>query len=379
VLKNATVVIDRGRITAVRETNPGEKGIPAAGLHLYPGMIDAGSILGLIEIDSARETRDHAESGDFQPDLRALTGVNPDSELIPVTRSNGILSVLTRPTGGVIAGQSAVINLAGWTPKDMAVADPLGLHIELPGGVPGIGRGSPFGVASRAVLRKQREAKIKQLRELFGMAVRNPAGNPRLEALAPYARGEKPVIIQASRREEILEALKLADELKIKIILSGGIDAWKVAEDIKKRDIPVILGPVMSLPYENTDPFDAPYTCAAKLHAAGVRFCLRSQGDSNTRNLPYQAAMAVAYGLPPEEGLRAVTLYPAQILGVADELGILRAGKRANLVITNGDILQATTQVVGSFIDGKPYAAEDKQTRLYERYRERIREYKSNR
>jgi imidazolonepropionase-like amidohydrolase len=379
VLKNATVVIDRGRITAVRETNPGEKGIPAAGLHLYPGMIDAGSILGLIEIDSARETRDHAESGDFQPDLRALTGVNPDSELIPVTRSNGILSVLTRPTGGVIAGQSAVINLAGWTPKDMAVADPLGLHIELPGGVPGIGRGSPFGVASRAVLRKQREAKIKQLRELFGMAVRNPAGNPRLEALAPYARGEKPVIIQASRREEILEALKLADELKIKIILSGGIDAWKVAEDIKKRDIPVILGPVMSLPYESTDPFDAPYTCAAKLHAAGVRFCLRSQGDSNTRNLPYQAAMAVAYGLPPEEGLRAVTLYPAQILGVADELGILRAGKRANLVITNGDILQATTQVVGSFIDGKPYAAEDKQTRLYERYRERIREYKSNR
>ncbi|MFQ3650146.1 MAG: amidohydrolase family protein, partial [Gemmataceae bacterium] len=379
VLKNATVVIDRGRITAVRETNPGEKGIPATGLHLYPGMIDAGSILGLIEIDSARETRDHAESGDFQPDLRALTAVNPDSELIPVTRSNGVLSVLTRPTGGVIAGQSAVINLAGWTPKEMAIADPLALHIELPGGVPGIGRGSPFGQASRTVLRRQREAKLKRLRELFGMALRNPTGNPRLEALVPYARGEKPVIIQASRREEILEALKLADDLKLKIILSGGIDAWKVTDELKKRDVPVILGPVMSLPYERSDPFDGPYACAAKLHEAGVRFCIRSLGDSNTRNLPYQAAMAVAYGLPPDEALRAVTLYPAQILGVADELGLLRAGKRANIVITTGDLLQATTQVIGSFIDGQPYAAEDKQTRLYERYRERILEYKKNR
>jgi imidazolonepropionase-like amidohydrolase len=378
-IPNATVVIDRGRISAVREASEEDKGIPANGLHIYPGMIDAGSILGLIEIDSARETRDHAETGDFQPDLRAATGVNPDSELIPVTRSNGILSVVTRPTGGVIAGQSAVINLAGWTPRDMTVADPLALHIELPGAVSGIGRGSPFGMASRAVLRKQREAKLKQLRDLFEMAARNPASNPRLEALAVYARGEKPVIIQASRREEILEALKLADELKIKIILSGGLDAWKVADELKKRDVPVILGPTLSLPYESTDPYDAPYACAAKLHKAGIRFCIRSTGDSNTRNLPYQAAMAVAYGLPPDEALRSVTLYPAQILGVADELGLLRAGKRANLVITTGDILQATTQVVGSFIDGKPYAAEDKQTRLYERYRERIQEFKESR
>ncbi|MGL4550982.1 MAG: amidohydrolase family protein, partial [Gemmataceae bacterium] len=199
---------------------------------------------------------------------------------------------------------------------------------------------------------------------------------PRAEALAPYARGEKPVVVQASRREEIVEALKLADDLKLKLIISGGLDAWKVADELKKRDVPVILGPVLSLPSEQGDPFDAPFTCAAKLHEAGVRFCLRSTGDSNTRNLPYQAAMAVAYGLPPEEGLKAVTLYPARILGVADQLGELRAGKRANVVITTGDILQATTEVVGSFVDGRPVPAESKQTRLYERYRERVREAK---
>jgi imidazolonepropionase-like amidohydrolase len=285
-----------------------------------------------------------------------------------------VLTVLTRPTGGVIAGQSALINLLGWTAPEMAMVDPLALHIELPGGGPGIGRRTPVGVASRTVERKMREAKLKRLREMFKAAQREGAANPRLEALVPYARGAKPVIVQANRREEIMEALKLGDELKLKLIISGGLDAWKVADELKKRDVPVILGPVLALPAEQGDPYDAPYACAAKLYEAGVRFCLRSTGDSNTRNLPYQAAMAVAYGLPPEEGLKAVTLYPARILGVADQLGEVRAGKRANLVIATGDILQATTQVLGAFVNGKPVSADSKQTRLYERYRERIKE-----
>src|SRR5207248_3314186 len=170
---------------------------------------------------------------------------------------------------------------------------------------------------------------------------------------APYARGDRPVIIQAHRQEEILEAIKLADELKIKMILSGAIDSWKVAKELKKRDIPVIVGPIMTMPGERYDPYDAPYVCAAKLHQAGVRFCIRSSGGSNTRNLPYEAAMAVSYGLPPEEGLKAVTLYPAEILGVAGQLGSIEPGKRANLVLANGDILQASTQVEAIFIDGK--------------------------
>jgi imidazolonepropionase-like amidohydrolase len=349
-------------------------------------MIDAGSVLGLIEVDSARETRDHAESGDFQPDLRASTGINPDSELIPVTRANGVLAAVTRPTGAVIAGQSALIRLSGWVPGEMALVDPLALHVELPGGFPGIGRGSPFGRAATTVLRRTREAKLKKLRELFKQALTYDAGrraspdgptNPRLEALAPYARGEKPVVIQASRLTEIREAVKLADELKIKVVISGGLDAWKVAGDLKKRDIPVLVGPVLTLPAERYDPYDAPYACAARLHAAGVRFCIRSKGDSNTRNLPYEAAMAVSYGLPPEEGLKAVTLYPAQILGVADQLGSIERGRRANLVLTNGDMLQASTQVVGLLVDGKPLAPTSKHTRLYERYRGRLAEVRS--
>jgi imidazolonepropionase-like amidohydrolase len=197
--------------------------------------------------------------------------------------------------------------------------------------------------------------------------------------MLPYARGEKPVLVTAYRKPELLDALKLADELKIKVILSGATDAWKVADELKKRDVPVIIGPVMAMPQEKDDPYDAPYANAAKLHKAGVRFCIRSTGSSNTRNLPYEAAMAVSYGLPPEEAFKAVTIYPAEILGVADQLGSIETGKRANLVLANGDLLQPSTQVLGLFIDGKPLEPTSKQTRLYEKYRERLKEVKDGR
>src|SRR5439155_4878534 len=260
--------------------------------------------------------------------------------------------------------------------------DPLALHVEFPAAFPMFTGDPTMPMVGRAIAKKQREEKVRRLKELFQQAVAyddarkqspDKPVNPRLEALVPYARGKRPVVIQANHKQEILDALKLADKLKLKVILSGAIDAWKVAGELKKRNVPVIVGPLMTLPQELYDPYDAPYACAARLHEAGVKFCIRSGGGSNTRNLPYEAATAVSYGLPPEEGLKAVTLYPAQILGVADQLGSIETGKRANLVLTNGDILQASTQVLALFIDGKPIEPTSKQTRLYERYRERLR------
>jgi imidazolonepropionase-like amidohydrolase len=162
--------------------------------------------------------------------------------------------------------------------------------------------------------------------------------------------------------------------LKLRLILSGGAEAWKVTDELKKKDVPVILGPVMAPPRDAGDRYDSSYSAAGKLHAAGVRFCIRSGGSNNVRNLPYEAAMAVAYGLPPEEGLKAVTTYPAEILGVADRLGDIAAGKRANLVLATGDVLQPTTQVLSVFIDGRPYEPTNKQTRLYDKYRQRLTE-----
>jgi imidazolonepropionase-like amidohydrolase len=418
-LPDATVVVDKGRITHIlrgalvenartsRDSNTArgvvlsDQGkmfvlavpsdttiINAAGLHLYPGMIDAGTVLGLTEMGSARETHDFSEGGDFQPDLRASIAINPDSELIPVTRANGVTTVVTRPVGSIVAGQSALINLAGWVPREMALVDPLALHVDFPPEVP-IFTGNPTApLVGRAIARKQREEKIRRLKLLFEQALayeqaRTQNGatptNPRLEALVPYAHGQKPVVIQAYRKQDIVEALKLSDELKIKVILGGATDAWKVAGELKKRDIPCIVGPILTMPQEIYDPYDAPYACPARLHEAGVRFCIRSDGGAHTRNLPYEAAMAVSYGLPPEEGLKAVTLYPAEILGVASQLGSIEPGKRANLVLANGDILQASTQVQSIFIDGKPLEPTSKQTRLYDRYRERLREVKEGR
>jgi imidazolonepropionase-like amidohydrolase len=393
-MPNATVVIEQGRIRAVGQNGsavipPQATLIPAEGLHLYPGMIDAGTVLGLAELESARETNDFREGGDFQPDLRASIAINPDSELIPVTRANGVTTVVTRPTGSVIAGQGALINLAGWVPREMAVVDPVALHVEFPAALPFFSIFDPTQPPlARTLARRQRDERVRRLKELFSQAVAYDEGrkrapsspaNPRLEALVPYARGQKPVIVQAFRKPDIVEALKMADDLKLKVILSGATEAWRVADDLKKRDVPVIVGPVMAMPQEREDCYDAPYANPAKLHAAGVRFCIRSEGASNARNLPYQAAMAVSYGLPAEEGLKAVTLYPAQILGVADQLGTIEVGKRANLVLTTGEPLQVSSQVQAVFIDGRPLEPTSKQSRLYERYRERLREVKEGR
>jgi imidazolonepropionase-like amidohydrolase len=394
-----SVVVDAatGKITRVVRAGEkldeiaGARVVDCTGLHLYPGLIDAGTVLGLVEIGSARETDDSRDGGDFQPDLRASAGINPDSELIPVTRANGVTTVLTRPTGSLLPGQGSLINMAGWVPAEMTVVDRLSLHIEYPGEP--FARGFNFNpnvlfdTGNTAAARFRREEKLTRLKELFETARRYDAAqkagsssaiNPRLEALVPYVRGEKPVVFSADRRADILGALKLADELKVKPIISGGTESWKLAAELKKRDVPVILGPVMGLARETGDRYDASYAAASKLHEAGVRFCIRSAGSNNTRNLPYEAAMAVAYGLPPEEGLKAITLNPAEILGVADKFGTVDTGKRANLVIANGDVLQASTQVLAVFIEGRPYEPTNKQTRLYEKYQKRLNELRSS-
>ncbi|MFO0826255.1 MAG: amidohydrolase family protein [Gemmataceae bacterium] len=391
-----TVVVDSasGKITQLARAGEkvtaaaGAREVDCTGLHLFPGMIEPGTVLGLIEIDSARETNDSHDGGDFQPDLRASVGINPDSELIPVTRSNGVTTVLTRPTGSLIPGQGSLLNLAGWVPREMVVIDPVALHIEYP--TEPQPRGFSPTVAfneETAQAKLRREEKLTKLKELFETARRYDAAkkaglplptNPRMESLLPYVRGEKPVIFTANRLREIAGSLKLADELKVKPIISGGIEAWKLAPELKRRDVPVILGPVMSLPQATGEKYDAPYAAAAKLHQAGVRFCIRSFEASNTRNLPYEAAMAVAFGLPLEEALKAVTLYPAEILGVADKLGTIDVGKRGNLVIANGDILQASTQVLAVFIEGRPYEPTNKQTRLFDKYLKRLNEIKAS-
>ncbi len=366
--KRATVVIDGGRIAAVGPKVPvpdDAKVIDATGLHVYPGLIDAGTTLGLTEIGKVAETHDYAEIGLFHPDLRAGVAVNPDSELVAVARAGGITTVLATPTGGVVCGQASLVNLAGWTAPEMTLQLEAGLVIRWPRG-------------------ESAKKRIDQLRELFGRArvyerARQRKGtttllDPRLEALLPYLHGQKPVLVEAHSRKQIVQALQFAEQQKLRLVLVGATDAWKVASELKRRKVPVIVGKVMRGPVESYDPSDAAYANAGRLYEAGVRFCFRSDSSTNSRNLPFEAAMAVAFGLPESAALRALTLSAAEILDVRDQLGSITPGKLANLVITDGSPLQPATHILGVFIAGRPYPPESRHTRLYRRYRQRLQQ-----
>ncbi|HEY2157052.1 MAG TPA: amidohydrolase family protein, partial [Isosphaeraceae bacterium] len=402
VIENGMIFINNGKIEAVGRADmsisPGQKVIDAQGLDAWPGLIDAGSPLGLFEIGSLQETQDSADSAQFQPELRSSTALHPDSEIIPVVRANGVLSTLVQPAGGVIAGQGCVIDHDGWVPSDMVVMDRTALFVNIPPYVPQ----NPDGPRRRfggmggdgADPNARRKEVLDAIKDQFKLAldydrVRTaalaanalaPAPDPRLTAMVPYAKGEKPVVFRANRRIEILDALALAKDLKLKAIVSGGDEAWKVAAALKAANVPVIVAGTLYTPLSATDPYDAPYANPAWLRAAGVTVAIRSgSGDQGTaaRNLPYEAATAIAYGLPETEALKAVTITPARLLGVDSQLGSIEPGKRANLVLTAGHILKPTTEVKGLFLAGKPTPPESRHTRLYAKFQKRLAEIKA--
>jgi len=387
-----TILIDDGKIAAIGKAvqiPSGTKIIDGRGLHVSPGFIDAGTTLGLVEIGKVRETHDYAEGGGIQPDLRAGVSLNRDSELIPVSRAGGITTILVRPTGGIISGQASIAKLAGWTTPEMIVDLEAGLQINWPvsaNAKKDIKRLTEFLVQARQYdkLRSQAETTRSRIRKnsagqsgrarILTNSATGPIVDPQLEALRPYLNRKKPVFIEANSRKAISEALDFAKKEKLRIVITGGTDAWKVAGKLKKQDVPVIVGPVMRAPTESYDPFDAPYANPGRLYEAGVKFCIRSSNAANSRNTPFEATMAVAYGLPRKEGLRAVTLSAAEILNVADRLGSLAKGKQATVVISDGPPLQQTSQIKGVFIDGHPFPPTSRQTRFYETYRRRLHE-----
>lgn len=354
--------------------------VDVRGRHVWPGLIDAGTSMGLSEIDSVAGSVDARSSSGFQADLRALVAVNPHSEHIPVARVNGVTTVLTAPGGGPIAGQSALIRLAGWTPQQMAVSPTAALHISLPSAPR-----APRNPSKEARKRNKEALKafsrgLKELREVLAAARRlddtttddGSLRDPRLVALLPYLRGEAPVIIGANRVADIAAAIEFSQKEKLKLIVSGGREAWKCAELLAHHDVPVLLGPTLSMPLESHDRFDAPFIGAARLEEAGVRFCFRSDSTSNSRNLPYHAAAAVAFGLDRETAWRALTMDAAEILGVSDRIGSLEAGKDADVVVSTGDILEPVTEVTTLFIGGQPMDLETRHTRLHDRFEQRL-------
>jgi imidazolonepropionase-like amidohydrolase len=367
-----SLVVENGKIVEAQPDRPGDRFkdvafVNGAGLHVYPGMIDAHTSIGLAEIGSIAGTKDFAEIGNYQPDLRAIAAVNPHSEMIAVTRANGITTALAHPAGGVISGQSALIRLSGWTPGEMALREVCALHVNFPE--------TPKEEGKEKEKRPEGDSPLKMLREMFEAAKRYDAKerDSKLEALQPYLRGDRPVVFEANSIAQIKGALKFAEELGLKPVISGGYEAWKIAKLLAEKKVPVILAGVMGIPPERHDPYDAQASSAARLIAAGVKVAISSAEDfhGGSRNTPYHAAWSSAHGLDRDEALKTVTLYPAEILGVADRVGSIDVGKDADLIVTTGDPLEVVTDVVYEFIAGRAVSLESKHTRLYEKFRQR--------
>jgi imidazolonepropionase-like amidohydrolase len=396
VIPNGTVLISPdGKIQAVgaNVTIPSNaKVIDATGLSVYPGMMDAGTTMGLSEIgQGAASTVDVSEVGSFNPNSQAYFAINPHSAHIGVSRVVGITNVVSAPRGGILSGQAALVNLAGSTVPQMSVVPRVAMVMELPrsgfGGRGGRGGNfAAFAGANTQDVNRTTQRQLDSLRQIlrdaeaYGKAIDayekdktlpRPKHDVVLAALVPAVRGQQAVMMTADRAPDIRESVAFAEEMKLKPIIVGGREAWMIAAYLKQHDVPVIFGSVMDLPTREDDPFDVNYSAPSKLAQAGVRFAISSGGGAEARNLPYEAGMAAAFGLSKDDALRAVTLWPAQIMGVADRIGSIDAGKLANLVVTDGDILEARSHTKYLFIDGRPIPLDTKHTQLYEIFKNR--------
>lgn len=383
VIENGTVLIEGDQIVAVGADVALPEGaniIDCTGMTIYPGMIDSGTQMGLVEVGSLDETRDNSELGTLSPQMKALTAVNPNGVAIPVTRVNGVTTVLTEPSGGMLPGQAALINLHGYTPSQM-FAGFEGVSMQFPS----TGRRGRFDQRTEEQVQEATEKALKMLNDTWDSAElhsridstyqarpesgRKPAYVPSMEALRPVVRGEQALVIRVNAAKDILSAIDWVKQRGLQnVIFTGLSEGWRVADKIAETGIPCLVGPVLAIPTRSSDRFDKAYRNAALMHAAGVKIAIRSGETANARNLPYNAGFAVAYGLPYEEALRAVTINPAEIFGVDDRLGSLEPGKEATLFVADGDPFETSTTIHYVFIEGFQVSMESRHTRLYEEF-----------
>jgi imidazolonepropionase-like amidohydrolase len=392
VLERGDVLFSGGKITAVgpRVAAPaGAEVIDVRGRRVYPGLISAYTQLGLAEVSSARQTIDTAEINPINPNARAQIALNPDSDHLPVTRANGVLTALSVPgaRGGggsnLLAGSSVLIRLDGWTWEELTLKPAVAMHVYWPEiRSRGAGRGGrgpaaparPADTGERALDEAFAQARAYARAKAAGG--RAPETDLRWEAMGPVLRGEQKLFVHANEVKQIRAALAWAKRQELKITIVGGLEAWRVAEELRAAEVPVIIAGTDRLPPRRDDDFESAYANPARLHAAGVRFCIAGEGPGDhgkDRNLGIYAARAAAHGLTPALALRAVTLSAAELLGVESELGSIEVGKRATLIVTEGDPLEPATPVKLAFIDGAKIDLQSRHTQLYEKYRERLR------
>ena len=385
-----SVLVKDGKIEAVgaRVAARGVRVVEGKGLHVYPGMINSATLLGLSEISAIRETNDTNEIGDFNPQLSAEVAINPASEHIPVTRANGITTAIALPSAGgspgMITGQAALIHLDGWTWAEMNVLRDAAVGLQFPSldpprrsflAPPG-GVTTPFREVQRAY-----DERLRKLTKFFEDARRYQTAKQghasgfetdlKFEAMIPVLEKKVPLLVLAPRERQMRAALDFAKKENVRVVLAGCRELGKLGPDIKAANVPVILGPTLETPIEEDMPYDQAYALPAAFFRAGIKFAFGTFDVQFARNLPYEASMASAFGLPKDEALKSVTLNAAEIWGVADKFGSIEPGKSADLIITDGDPLETRTQVLRVFIAGKPVDLDNKHKRLYEKYMKR--------
>ena len=392
-IEDGTVVIHAGKIAAVGAGVPipeGAQVIDAKGLQVYPGPFDPVTQMGLSEIGAVNATVDTTETGSFNPDVTAATAILPSSAHIPVTRASGITEVIAAPASGgfdsrgtanLVGGRASAIHLAGWTAEEMLINKHAAMVVDWPAIET---RSFDFSTLSTkekpfADVKKEYDKPINELADYveqarhYAQALESAAGagskrDVKLEAMAPVIHGEMPLLVFADQARQIRDAVEFCDQQKLKIILAGATEAWKEKDLLRSKGVPVILRPTLAEPPEEDDAYDRLLTQPEELRAAGIKIAFGSFDNSFARRLGQNAANAVAHGLPYEEGLKGVTLYPAQMFGLDAQLGTVETGKTANLIVTNGDPLDVTTDVRYLFIKGQLTSTDNKQKSLYEKY-----------
>jgi imidazolonepropionase-like amidohydrolase len=388
VIENGTIVFENGVIVAVGadvEIPAGARVVDVSGKHIYPGLIDAYSTVGISEIGAVDMSNDVREVGDFNPNITAALGVNAESRHIGTSRSQGVLTTLTTPGGGLISGMSSAMALEGWTWEEMSLENAAALNVNWPDPNPrrrGFGGFGGFG--NQGADRPSYEERVQELKNYFaearayrdavaaGEQVRTDA---RYIAMIPALDREIPVVVSANGAAQINDAITWAKEENLRLVIRGGNDAIHVADRLVAEEVPVILTTTMSAPGRDHEGYDGAYRRATDLYEAGVKFAISGGAESlGTDRLPYDAGVAVAFGLPEEEAVKAVTINAAELMGLDDRIGSLEPGKQATLLITTGTPIDMTSDIEQAYIQGRELDMNDIQKHFFQKYMEKVRQ-----
>ena len=391
VLEEYDLLFAEGKIITIDEQiqpSPETDVLDIYGKHVIPGFIAGYTRIGLTEISAVKQTNDHSEIGEINPNVRANVAYNPDSDLIPVTRSNGVLTVNSAPTSGRIAGQSSVMYMDGWTWEDATLKHPSALNLNWP--------------SMRFDFRKDAKKKEKEQREGYNKAIREmdllvrdvrayhhrknakerkaehkQKSDLRLESMIPFIVFKEPIHIKANNVRQIEAAAKWSTKHDLNIVIVGGADAWRIPEILVEKNIPVILLGVQNTPRRRFEPIHTPYKVPAMLQKAGVHFCISLDPgypmDGHVRTLPDEAMRAASWGLTKDQALRAITLSAAEILGVDEQIGSLDLGKDATFFISDNEPLTQSNHPIKAYIQGREIDLSDRQKNLWKKYKEKYR------